>query len=130
MDRPSEADVVVAFLMKQGLVLANEQSSKSFGNWLIELADRRVVLRIVRDRGQLFIDLAAAGRSEDFHDMALLREHLAGVVDEDVMSFTEQFAFLQANWNVLVEAVDGPQALAVAADLQSRRLARSKRRLG
>lgn len=55
-------------------IAADQCDPEHFGDALLVLGDPEIRLRLVRDRGQLFIDVAAPGTADEWWDLPLVLE--------------------------------------------------------
>jgi|SRR5580700_3304957 hypothetical protein len=117
------------FCIQQGLacLVRMGPDSRSFGNILLEYGDSRVAVRIVRDRSQWEVGVAAPeSQSGTWFDIGLLMNLLLGRA-KDIVPLEEEIVFLKANWVAIVDLFSPERLEATEASLHELGRARFKR---
>ena len=94
------------------LTILEHSESNSFDNATVTLQAGHVRVRIVRERGQVFVDLASASAPHTWFDSAVVMDHL-GLSDEagfhdraSTALFDGIGSFLRSFWSELTAAFD------------------------
>ncbi len=112
-----------------GWILGEQLVSSAFGDLAITLRRDNVRMRIVRDRGQWYIEFSESGWASEWYDLALIQEVLTGSIGEDVLSLEQQVRIVSSNWPKIVELFRPERAKCTHTLLSQLRLERSKRRM-
>ncbi len=88
-----------------------------FGNCLIDVAGGPLTVRVVRDRGQWFVDVADRARPSRWYYVDVLRRLLGGKRAETLVSIEDQVEFLRQHLPSLLEAFNPKNAAKTHARL-------------
>jgi hypothetical protein len=141
-DFVGEARAAFAFLERgRGFRVAHSQMSPSFGDAVVDFASPTLLIRLLRDRGQVFLDVAPAGGGPDaggphWFDLPLLLEylgaqdHATALVAGGQRDIGEVARILQAHFDEIAGVLGGPRAAEVLPRLAQLRQTRADARYG
>jgi hypothetical protein len=110
------------------MCLEHQHTFPSFGDTIISLRKQHFRVRLLRDRGDWFVEASSDQKPDEWYDMALLQEEVTSQVEKDVLDFDEQAAILRAKWQEIEDMLTGSDSNVVHASLERRRQERAKRR--
>jgi hypothetical protein len=118
-----------------GLAVEAEQCDpEHFGDALLVLANPEIRLRLVRDRGQLFVDVAAPGTADDWWDLPLVLELAGDPLPRDLggvlPSPAEALAVIERHYARIVALFSPEQRPHTLPRLAALRRRRAESRLG
>jgi GNAT superfamily N-acetyltransferase len=121
---------LAVFLEEHGLALTHRLESESFGDALAEYRGRGIGVRVVRDRLQYLIDIAQDREATVWFDLGVVREVFDTCVEIGLPPLDEQSAYVQQNWQRILNFFAPGHADEAHRILKEQQLARSRRLLG
>lgn len=115
-----EIETLVRDLVRQGFfVMENKCFKDTFGNRLVILESPTLAIRITSDRNDVFVELAPAGRVQDWNDIRHFRKLLMddGVIEQPVAS-DDLAGFLVKNLEVIVRLLSPSEIEATVSRLR------------
>ncbi|HEX4070242.1 MAG TPA: hypothetical protein VHX68_03705 [Planctomycetaceae bacterium] len=130
-DSPANILALEAFLRGEGLTVVRREGPdrKVFGNMLIEWADERIIVRIVKDRGIWLLEVADPSGQGRSPDPALMMQLMVGTTS-DLVPLDEEIEFVQSHWSAIVDAFSIEKRTATNTRLHELAKARAKRLFG
>ncbi|GAC1479974.1 MAG: hypothetical protein NVS1B4_24920 [Gemmatimonadaceae bacterium] len=122
-------------LAERGLAIVGHEEYPWFDNAVVILASPQLRLRIIRERGQLFLDIGCVAEPDTWFDSAVVFDHLGlsangGFHGRDEASLRKMSEFVVVMWEELVR-VFGPASFSnTKKDLEAVRYRRAAHMFG
>lgn len=137
VDFLTEVRTAFSFLESaRGFRLADETRSDSFGDAIVDFESATLRVRVLRDRGQVFVDISPADGTPAWFDLPLLLSHLGERDAAKVLiaggqrDAQEAADLLRAHYSEVEAMLGSSRSGDVVRRLTELRLARADRRFG